>query len=471
MEKKIKAIREFRDKNESLFLKKKGVVGVGTGLKEKGGVKTDQLSLRIYVSRKMKPGTLDPADQIPEFITVDNESVPTDVVEVGHVMPHTYTQEMRPVPNGISIGHYAVTAGTKGALAIDNTNGKVVILSNNHVLANSNAGKAGDPILQPAVYDGGSLERDKVATLTRFQVIDFENPANTVDGAIATPIDQAVVDDAFMSPEIGASDPVVGLLFAGSPTHSIINPIGEVLKALNISLKRSVCPAELNMNVHKCGRTTEYSSATVSDIDATIQVTYEGGVATFIHQIITGPMSKGGDSGALVLKGGPGGSTTSSGVDFFALVQCCTLDPGGPGCPAGSGFGSDTATQTVDEMQAFRDNTVLNTTEGKRLLDLFGEVEHELLSIINSQDLEVQAVMDKHRPVWLDLSIAAIRDVNAGGNGKNIADPKFKESIGEMMRVIEKKGSKKMKDAIKQARKEKLWKNIPASLRDAINSL
>jgi hypothetical protein len=45
-------------------------------------------------------------------------------------------QRMRPAQGGVSIGHYKITAGTLGCLVRDGKGG-TYILSNNHVLANS----------------------------------------------------------------------------------------------------------------------------------------------------------------------------------------------------------------------------------------------------------------------------------------------------------------------------------------------
>ena len=55
---------------------------------------------------------------------------------------------------GGSVGHFEITAGTIGAIARDKKTGRDVILSNNHVLANENAAKIGDAILQAGVIDG-----------------------------------------------------------------------------------------------------------------------------------------------------------------------------------------------------------------------------------------------------------------------------------------------------------------------------
>ena len=59
----------------------------------------------------------------------------------------------RPVPIGVSTGHPDVTAGTIGARVTDGAD--VFALSNNHVFAANNRGRAGDNLLQPGVVDGG----------------------------------------------------------------------------------------------------------------------------------------------------------------------------------------------------------------------------------------------------------------------------------------------------------------------------
>ena len=65
------------------------------------------------------------------------------------------TERQRPVPLGYSVGHPAITAGTIGARVRDAL-GRVYILSNNHVLANSNGASIGDPAYQPGPFDGGT---------------------------------------------------------------------------------------------------------------------------------------------------------------------------------------------------------------------------------------------------------------------------------------------------------------------------
>ena len=77
-------------------------------------------------------------------------------------------ERARPLKIGISIGHYKITAGTLGGFVRSRDDGSVLILSNNHVLANENKGKKGDAVLQPGADDGGRNPEDKVGELLRF---------------------------------------------------------------------------------------------------------------------------------------------------------------------------------------------------------------------------------------------------------------------------------------------------------------
>ncbi len=73
--------------------------------------------------------------------------IPTDVVQTGRIRAlQLPTERHRPAPGGVSIGHHEITAGTFGCLV--RKNGHTLILSNNHVLANSNDAQIGDPILR-----------------------------------------------------------------------------------------------------------------------------------------------------------------------------------------------------------------------------------------------------------------------------------------------------------------------------------
>jgi hypothetical protein len=163
----IEAQRRFQYQ----LLAKANVVGVAIGYKNAFGEPSDELAIVALVDRKKPDAALHDSDKIPPEI----QGVKTDVIETGQfyaqqTAPNTGARSAwRPViPGGVSIGHYKVTAGTLGVMVRDRLTGAYLLLSNNHVLANSNDALIGDPILQPAPTDRGINPQDVVARLERF---------------------------------------------------------------------------------------------------------------------------------------------------------------------------------------------------------------------------------------------------------------------------------------------------------------
>ena len=58
----------------------------------------------------------------------------------------------------------------------------------------------------------------------------------------------------------------------------------------------------------RVGRTTEYTTSTVTEIDVSVSINYNFGPASFDHQVATASMDMAGDSGFIVCAGGVGGS-------------------------------------------------------------------------------------------------------------------------------------------------------------------
>ena len=250
--------------SEAKLLKKPNVVGVGIGEKIKDGKRTGRTCLKVYVEKKVAKEKLSKQDLVPPIIA----EVETDVVEVGKLRPlASNRQRSRPARGGASIGHYKITAGTLGCLVKDKKTGKALILSNNHVLANSNQAKKGDAIIQPGAADGGKLKKDKIAELERFIKIGFGRKANTVDAALARPL-----NDKDVSPEISS-----------------------------IGIPKGTAKGKVGLVIQKTGRTTDHTLGQIRDISATVRVDYDGQTGLFRNQIMTSAMSQGGDSGSLVL--------------------------------------------------------------------------------------------------------------------------------------------------------------------------
>jgi len=308
-------VRAYKINNWKNLCLDPNIIGAAFGRRIASGEITDDPALVIYVIRKIPTRFIPPSRLLPRRLYVGGDFVEMDVVETGPIYPLAFTARERPAPAGVSIGHPNITAGTLGSVVIDNTDKSTCILSNNHVMADENAATIGDAIIQPGTHDGGAAPADTIATLKRFVTLNVAG--NTVDGAIAEVTKSAsgglnVIDQVKdnIIPVAGPKHPAVGLLFAGSCSRTIMNPIDRVLSQLNIRFPAgpgSTVAADIGMNVEKVGRTTEYTTSTIKEIDATIQVKYDFGVATFENQIVTAWMSDGGDSGSLVYEGGEGG--------------------------------------------------------------------------------------------------------------------------------------------------------------------
>jgi len=293
----LKPIVDVKRQNVAYLLGRKNVVACGVGFKESGGRITDEPCVVISVSKKMPEAQLSPADIVPKKLG----EVRTDVQETGVIRAlQGHTDRWRPAPWGVSIGHVDITAGTLGCLV---TRGdQLFILSNNHVLANSNAAQKGDPIIQPGRYDGGTLE-DQIATLEDFIPINFGEAPPTCPIATGT---ESFLN--WMAKLLGSSHRVMA--FQEVPERNLVDaavarPLSDDLvekRILEIGVPKGSREATLGTNIKKSGRTTGFTTGRILQIHVTAQVSYgEGKTATFEDQLMAGAMSKGGDSGSAML--------------------------------------------------------------------------------------------------------------------------------------------------------------------------
>jgi hypothetical protein len=282
------------------IMEKPNVVGVGIGYKETSKKKSEDICITVLVRRKLPVDALQPKDLVPGEL----EGVLTDVIEVGELRTHqSRTERWRPIPGGVSIGHYLITAGTLGCVVRDRASNEKLILSNNHVLANSNQAREGDPILQPGVADQGNVDEDLVARLHGFVPISFniEPPTCEIAKMLATMMNRiagllgskhrliAHKEDAQAVNQVDAAvaQPVPGI---------------EVLEEiLEIGVVGGITPAKLGMRVRKSGRSTGFTSGQITVLDSTVDVNYGESKARFEGQIITSGMSAPGDSGSLLV--------------------------------------------------------------------------------------------------------------------------------------------------------------------------
>ncbi|MBN1888435.1 MAG: hypothetical protein JW850_10610 [Thermoflexales bacterium] len=68
-----------KKKHERALMRKRNVVGVGVGFRQRAGHDTDQVCIVVSVSQKKRLAELDPRDVIPRVL----ENVPVDVQETG----------------------------------------------------------------------------------------------------------------------------------------------------------------------------------------------------------------------------------------------------------------------------------------------------------------------------------------------------------------------------------------------------
>ncbi|MEO1007633.1 MAG: hypothetical protein AAFX79_03645 [Planctomycetota bacterium] len=206
-----------------------------------------------------------------------DDGFPIVPIKTGEIDAEAHRFRIRPAPGGVSVGHVRISAGTLGCLVRDRR--RLYILSNNHVLANSNNARVGDPILQPGPYDGGRNPRDCIARLHKWVTIDFSGKKNYVDCALG-----------WTSPRL------------------VRRELIYVYKGRRRFFRVSSRPADPRVGrvVGKTGRTTQLTCGRVLSTNATIRVNFGGGrVAVFTDQMaVRGigrkPFSQGGDSGSLI---------------------------------------------------------------------------------------------------------------------------------------------------------------------------
>lgn len=276
------------------------VVASGIGYKVTNNETTSDLCIVCSVTNKLPATQLAAPDVVPKTI----DGIPTDVVESGRIRAlQSHTARQRPAPGGVSIGHRDITAGTLGCLVKKGS--QTMILSNNHVLANSNDAQVGDAILQPGPIDGGQMPADHIANLEDFVTIEFLQPeppsqCPTARGVIAflNWICKAIASQTrYNIVSIQQSENLVDAAIA-RPLHDS-DVVDEILR---IGPIQGVGDVDLGDSIKKSGRTTDLTTGQILQVDVTVDVDYGAGrTARFVDQLLSGPMSQGGDSGSAVL--------------------------------------------------------------------------------------------------------------------------------------------------------------------------
>ena len=290
------------------LLAHKNVVATGVGYKMTGGQISETLGITCSVIKKEEANSLRPEDMIPQAV----DGVPTDVVETGEITAFQDPKgRFRPAPGGVSLGHFDITAGTLGCLV--RKNGTLYILSNNHVIANSNNAQAGDSILQPGPFDGGRDPQDRIATLSEFVPISFQGGGGGDGGGDGGGGGGGGDDGGCFGCAGGSSSPGDGTGGWAASTQAVDNLVDAAIARpledsaventiLDIGTIAGTGTGVLGLALKKSGRTTGFTTGSVIQIDVTVDVSYGAGlVARFTDQLMAGAMSEGGDSGSAVL--------------------------------------------------------------------------------------------------------------------------------------------------------------------------
>lgn len=296
----IQQILAIKKKVQLELMSKRNVVGVGVGYKISNNQITGEIGLVVFVTEKLPATQLNNRDVVPRSF----KGIVTDVQAVGRIVIHKLrTDRWRPAPPGVSIGHEYITAGTFGAVVYDNATGKKLILSNNHVLANSNDARKKDAIVQPGPIDGGRTPQDLIAQLERFVPIIFKKSDKDVC-SIAT----RVADIAnYFAGRFGSKSRLAPFRIEDAVNEvdaAVAMPWGDSItdEILNLGKINGVAEPELNISVKKSGRTTAVTQGTITSLNTMVEVGYGNGKsAIFENQIITTNMSAPGDSGSLLV--------------------------------------------------------------------------------------------------------------------------------------------------------------------------
>jgi hypothetical protein len=266
----IQAVMAVQDRHTHELLATPEVVGTATGLTEAG-----RPAILVFTRREVGAGRIpETLEGVPVVVKITGEilSMRASAAAQGRVKnTATFTP---PVPIGVSTGNIReCSAGTISARVKDGA-GNIFALSNNHVYALENSAPIGSAVLQPGLYDTQCLQNGNnvIGTLYDYVTINFGGGNNTVDAAIA----------ASSTGLLGNATPPGGYGTPGSATIA----------------------ASLNQAVQKYGRTTSLTRGTITGINATVNVSYSTGTATFVNQIVVSsnkPFIKPGDSGSLLV--------------------------------------------------------------------------------------------------------------------------------------------------------------------------
>lgn len=290
-----------QERHQQNLIRRPGVVGVALGENPAG-----RPVIQVMVEHPGVAGLPSVLDGEPVQVIVTGRFLSGEAAAAQAGASAPTDRWPKPIPIGVSIAHQDVTAGTIGCQVLQSgtCHTSYFLLSNNHVLANSNAGQISDPILHPGPADGGVLPGDQVGWLAGFEpIVKTTTASNIMDAALAVVLPETAT---YTTPPDGY----------GAPRASTVSP-------------------SLNLAVRKYGRTTRMTTGRITSLNATVHIVYTGGTAQFVQQfVVTGdnglPFSQPGDSGSLVVVASGGNARKTVGLMFAGSGNYTAVNPIGP---------------------------------------------------------------------------------------------------------------------------------------------
>lgn len=392
-----------------------GVVDVGAGIREKGGMATDEVVIHVFVDWKKPLIQLPPEHRIPPVVA----GFPTDVIQVQDIeaQGEVILGGMNATAGGSgTLGAIGLTTGANAHLPADTP----VLLTNNHV-----ASKTGGLVGVGSVCDSLCCQCCDVGTVVDSQL------TNQVDGAIAR-----------LNADVRFSHEILG--------------IGPV---------RGTDTAVVGTPILKYGNTTKLTSGSVTSV--TFPVPSRGDGASFINQIRVAPvapstdMSEGGDSGSVYIdsdtrsvvglhhagpRGGPsaignhiGQVTALLDIDFPVMHTAGAIPLSGPALEAAQ-------PTLVEGVKVLREE-LEQSEAGRRWLDLVRTHAREVRDLVN-QDRETQVAWQRHRgPAFVAHFVKSARDADHR-IPHAVGDVRIENLILAMAATLQRSGSPELVAAI-----------------------
>lgn len=282
----LKKIEDISKNYYQYLMSLENVNGVGIGFKNINNINTFEPCIHVLVKNKVDSKYLTRNNIIPKYYM----GIKTDVINGGNIVALSKEDEyeyeeneipfkLRPLQSGCGISIRVqegekISGGTLGCIVTRVKDGvkSYYILSNNHVLTDTNQYPIGTPIVQPVADTNID---NVVGYLSNFMPIrmikDFNIPPkkNNIDAALA---------------EVSKYE-----------VSNKIYDFGEI---------KGVSTPSLDLDVHKVGFTTGLTSGEITTMKATVIIHYENinQYALFQNQIIASDLeTERGDSGSALL--------------------------------------------------------------------------------------------------------------------------------------------------------------------------